>query len=199
MILWAYNIPKQNRAPLQGVIINDMSSKIEKALRQLLRCIDAFTSGSGKALSWLCVAMAMITTFIVVLRYGFNTGSILAQEAVVYLHGCLFLLGAAYTLQRGGHVRVDVFYRSFSERTKAWVNSIGGLLFLLPLCAFILLGSWEYVLSSWSMREVSPEPGGIPAVFLLKSLIPLAAFTLALQGIAEVSRSLLVLIDARDA
>ncbi|MDZ7783366.1 MAG: TRAP transporter small permease subunit [Halioglobus sp.] len=164
-------------------------------LHALVRYIDAFTDRCGRLLAWLALAMALLTALIVVLRYGFSIGFVPGQEAVTYMHGTLFLLGAAYALKTGAHVRVDIFYREFSERTRAWVNSLGGIVFLLPLCAFIVASSWDYVAESWSMRESSPEPGGIPAVFLLKTLIPLAAINLALQGIAEVLRNALSLTE----
>jgi len=91
---------------------------------------------------------------------------------------------------------VDIFYRNFGDRTKAWINSLGGIVFLLPLCAFIAGSSWNYVAESWAMRETSPEPGGIPAVFILKTLIPAAAINLALQGAADVLRNALFLAGA---
>jgi TRAP-type mannitol/chloroaromatic compound transport system permease small subunit len=164
-------------------------------LHTMVRSIDAFTDLSGRILAWLCLAMAAVTAAIVFMRYGFNIGSIAAQEAVTYMHGSLFMLGAAYTLKVGGQVRVDIFYQHFSVRTKAWVNSLGGIIFLLPLCAFILGVSWNYVAESWAILESSPEPGGIPAVFLLKSLIPLMAINLFCQGLAEVVRSALILVE----
>jgi TRAP-type mannitol/chloroaromatic compound transport system permease small subunit len=164
-------------------------------LHTMVRSIDAFTDFSGRILAWLCLAMAAVTAAIVLMRYGFNIGSIAAQEAVTYMHGSLFMLGAAYTLKVDGQVRVDIFYQHFSVRTKAWVNSLGGIIFLLPLCAFILGVSWNYVAESWAILERSPEPGGIPAVFLLKSLIPLMAINLFCQGIAEVARSALILVE----
>jgi len=164
-------------------------------LHFLVRTIDNFTEYSGRILAWLCLAMALLTALIVLLRYGFNIGSIAAQEAVTYMHGSLFMLGAAYTLKVGGHVRVDIFYQHFSARTQAWVNALGGIVFLLPLCAFIIGISWNYVAESWVIMESSPEPGGIPAVFLLKSLIPLMAINLFCQGLAEVLRNALVLVE----
>jgi len=164
-------------------------------LHTIVRSIDAFTEFSGRALAWLCLAMAVVTAGVVFLRYGFNIGSIAAQEAVTYMHGCLFMLGAAYTLKVGGHVRVDIFYQRFSRRGQAWVNSLGGIVFLLPFCAFIFGVSWNYVTESWAILESSPEPGGIPAVFLLKSLIPLMAINLFCQGLAEVLRNALVLVE----
>ena len=163
-------------------------------LRACVHYIDIFTDRCGRLLAWLVLAMALLTTVVVVLRYGFNTGSIMAQEAVTYMHGCLFMLGAAYALKSGAHVRVDIFYRNFSERGRAWVNSLGGIVFLMPLCAFIGVSSWSYVTESWAILETSPEPGGIPAVFLLKSLLPLMAVNLFLQGLAETLRSTLVLV-----
>lgn len=168
------------------------------ALHLCVHYLDAFTDRCGRLLAWLALAMALLTAFIVVKRYGFNSGSILAQESVTYMHGTLFMLGAAYALKSGAHVRVDIFYRDMSQRSRAWVNSLGGIVFLMPLCAFILFSSWNYVSESWIIRESSPEPGGIPAVFLLKSLIPLMAINLFLQGLAETLRSALVLVEVQD-
>jgi TRAP-type mannitol/chloroaromatic compound transport system permease small subunit len=164
-------------------------------LHAYVHYIDLFTDRCGRLLAWLVLGMALLTAVIVVLRYGFSIGSIPAQEAVIYMHGCLFLLGAAYALKTGAHVRVDIFYCKFSPRGQAWINSLGGIVFLLPLCIFILVSSWDYVGESWAMRETSPEPGGIPAVFLLKTLIPVAAINLALQGTAEILRSALILVE----
>ncbi len=163
------------------------------AILTCLHIIDTTTEYSGRLLAWLTLSMALVTALIVVLRYGFGIGSIAAQEAVIYMHGSLFLLGAAYALKVGAHVRVDIFYRNFSTRTRAWVDSLGGIIFLLPLCGFVLISSADYVSTSWMMRETSAEPGGIPAVFLLKSLIPLMAINLALQAVAEVFRNALIL------
>ena len=167
-------------------------------LRTFVQTVDAFTDLCGRLLSWLVLFMAVLTTCVVVLRYGFDIGSIATQETVTYMHGCVFLLGAAYALKKGAHVRVDIFYRYFSARTRAWVDSLGGIVFLLPLCAFILASSWGYVSESWGMRESSAEPGGIPAVFLLKTLIPLMAINLALQGMADILRNALVLVQVED-
>lgn len=164
-------------------------------IHRIVSGIDSFTDRSGRLLAWLALAMALVTAFVVVMRYGFNLGSIMAQEAVTYMHACLFMLGAAYALKAGAHVRVDIFYRNFSPRTRAWIDSLGGIVFLLPLCAFILVSSWDYVAESWAIRETSAEPGGIPAVFLLKSLIPLMAVNLFLQGLAETLRCAARLVE----
>ena len=165
------------------------------SLYALVRSMDKFTDVTGRLLAWLALAMALLTAFIVVMRYGFNSNSIFTQELVTYMHASLFLLGAAYALKVGAHVRVDIFYRGFSDRGKAWVNSLGGIVFLIPVCLFILVSSWDFVTEAWTIRETSSEPGGIPAVYLLKSLIPLMAANLLLQGVAETLRSTLVLVD----
>jgi TRAP-type mannitol/chloroaromatic compound transport system permease small subunit len=161
----------------------------------IYHCIDQLSELSGRVLAWLSLLMMLLLFTVVVLRYVFEIGSIGLQELVTYLHATIFMLGVAYTLKHDGHVRVDIFYRNFSDRAKAWVNSLGSIIFLLPLCIYIFIISWDFVLQSWQIREVSTEPGGIPAVFLLKTLIPLMALNLGLQAIAEILRSILVLSD----
>ncbi len=157
------------------------------------RSLDRIARATGSVAAWLCLAMAGVTGAVVIMRYGFDTGSVALQEAITYLHASVFMLGAALTLQRGGHVRVDIFYRRYSRRTRAWIDSVGTIVFLLPLCVFIGWVSWHYVLQSWSIGETSGDPSGLPAVYLLKSLIPIMAATLIIQGTAEILRNLAVL------
>lgn len=164
----------------------------------LIKSIDYLTEKSGRLLAWLALAMALLTVVVVILRYGFGIGSIAMQELVTYMHAILFMMGIAYTLKSGGHVRVDIFYRKFSPRTRAWVNSVGAIVFMLPLSAFVVGVSWEFVANSWAIREASAEPGGIPAVFLLKTLIPLMAVNIFLQGTAELLRNASALVTHCD-
>jgi len=159
-----------------------------------IQSIDRFTLLSGRLLAWCALAMALLTAATVVLRYGFSTGSIAMQEAVTYLHGSLFMLGVAYALKSGAHVRVDIFYRQFSTRSRAWVDALGGIVFLLPLCVVIVALSWGYVSDAWAIRESSPEPGGIPYLYLLKTLLPLMAINLAMAGVADVLRNAQILV-----
>ena len=166
-----------------------------RSMRNIIRLVDSYTERSGQLLAWLCLAMTLLTCTVVLLRYGFGTGSVAAQEAITYMHATLFMLAAAFTLRRNGHVRVDIFYRRFSARNQAWVNSIGAIVLLLPFSVFILGSSWQFVADAWAVREGSQDPGGIHAVFLLKTLIPLLAINLILQGLAEVFRNTLVLLD----
>ncbi len=168
-------------------------SRKEPIALQILRSLDAVGEWSGRAVAWLTLPMVLVTCTIVLLRYVFHLGWIGLQESVSYLHACVFLIGAAYTLRHEGHVRVDIFYQRFSERGRAWVDLCGALLLLGPVCVFIAWESWDYVVAAWRVREGSPDAGGLPLVYLLKSLIPALAVLLLLQGAASVLRNLLYL------
>lgn len=158
------------------------------------RGIDALNDWCGRTISWLTAAMVLVYVAVVVLRYFFNLGWIAMQESVTYMHAIVFMLGAAYTLKQDGHVRVDIFYRRFSPRGKAWVNLLGTLFLLFPTFGFILWISWEYVAVSWELMESSRETGGLPGVYLIKTLIPVAAALFLLQGAALGVRSLLLIM-----
>lgn len=160
---------------------------------RIILTLDAIGEQVGRAVSWLALAMVVITFTIVVLRYVFDIGWIAMQETVTYLHALVFMLGAAYTLKHDGHVRVDIFYRRLPLRGQAWVDLLGTLLLLLPVSGYIGWASWDYVAASWELREGSHEAGGLPGVFLLKSAIPVMALLMALQGIALAVRSLRIL------
>jgi len=160
-------------------------------LQRLCRGIDCFTEFSGKLISWLTLLLIFVTCAVVVLRYFLGTGSIALQESITYIHATLFMLAMAFTLKRGGHVRVDVFYGKFSPRTQALVDVIGTLLFLIPVSLLILTSSWEYVGNSWAIQETSTESSGIPFVYLLKSLLIVLPITLILQGVCEVIKNAL--------
>jgi len=155
--------------------------------------IDAFTDGFGKRISWLILPMAILMFSVVVFRYGLNLGSIALQESVLYLHALVFMGASAFTLKNDEHVRVDVLYRRMSPVQKAWIDLTGTLLFLFPVCIFITFVSIRYVSSAWAMQETSTEPGGLPGVFLLKSLIFLLSGTLLLQGLSEIIKNILIL------
>lgn len=162
-------------------------------MKRLIRTIDAFSALLGKSAAWLTLAIILLTTYLVVGRYVLRTNSIALQELVVYMHAAVFMLGAAYTLQRDEHVRVDVFYRNAAPRNKAIINIIGTVLFLLPFSAIILWFSWRYAMNSWQVREASSNAGGLPYVYLLKTLIPVFAATLIMQAVAELCRNILIL------
>ncbi|MFT4731416.1 MAG: TRAP-type mannitol/chloroaromatic compound transport system permease small subunit [Gammaproteobacteria bacterium] len=155
--------------------------------------IDMINKKIGEWVSYFTFLMAAVTFAVVVLRYGFNLGWIAMQESVVYLHAAVFLLGSAYTLQHDGHVRVDVFYRGFSEKRKALVNLVGTLFLLLPVMFFITAVSWHYVFESWQTLEGSMESGGIPFLYVLKTFILLFSLTMLLQGVSEAIKQSLIL------
>ena len=137
---------------------------------------------AGHAVSWLTLAMVVLTFTIVVLRYGLNHGRIWLQESVTYLHAMVFMIAAAWAFQADEHVRVDIFYRDRSPRYKAWVNLLGILVLLLPFSLFLLIIGWDYVFASWSAMETSREAGGLPLVYLLKSLILVLPALLLVQS-----------------
>jgi TRAP-type mannitol/chloroaromatic compound transport system permease small subunit len=157
--------------------------------------INRFIDFIGRAVAWLGLVMVLVTLVIVVLRYGFNLGWIWLQESVLYCHAILFMLGCSYALLHDEHVRVDIFYRRFSEKKKALVNILGHLILVWPVCIFILLVSADYVAISWQIKEASQEAGGIPLVYLLKTLIPLLSITLLLQSFAQLIGNYLVLAE----
>lgn len=162
-------------------------------LAGLLTKLDLFSEWTGRAISWLTLAMVLVTFTIVVMRYLFNVGNVALQESVVYMHSFVFLLGAAYTLKHDGHVRVDIFYRPLSEKKKAVINIIGTLFLLMPVSLFILIISWDYVATSWELREGSQEAGGLEYRYLLKSALVLMPILVMIQGVAELIRDVLTL------
>lgn len=162
-------------------------------LSKIAQWINQLNYRMGQMISWLTLILVALVIIVVLSRYLLGIGSIAIQESVAYVHAVIFMLGLAFTLQRGGHVRVDIFYRDFSARRKAIVDLIGTVIFLLPFCGLILFGSWDYVMASWSIKESSSETGGIAAVYLLKTLILFMPITLALQGLAQIIDSVLVL------
>ncbi len=162
-----------------------------RTLDQLARGIDWFTEWTGQIIAWLTLAMMAVTCTVVVMRYFLETGSIALQESVTYMHALVFLLGAAYTLKRGGHVRVDILYQKLTPRSQALIDAVGALLFLIPVSLLILIFSWDYVLNSWAVSETSKETQGLPWVYLLKTLLLIMPVTMLLQGVAEIIKNLL--------
>ena len=161
--------------------------------------IDRISAVLGKASAWLTLFMVVVTCVVVVMRYVFDAGLIWLQESVTWMHAVVFMLGAAYTLEQEDHVRVDVFYRTMSETRRAWVDLLGVLLFLWPLCFLLTWTAFDFVAVSWKLREASRESGGLPypLVPLLKSVLLIMPLTVALQGAALLLRSVETLRDSR--
>ena len=162
-----------------------------------LRGLEGLINAVGTAVSWLALFMVLVTTLVVILRHAFGIGSIPLQEASAYMHSALFLVGGSYALLHDAHVRVDVLYRAWPRRRQAMIDIGGTLFLLLPSCIFMFWVSLDYVRASWRLLEGSPEAGGLPGVFLVKSLIPVSALLLILAGVARLARALLILKASR--
>lgn len=157
--------------------------------------LDRISELSGRLVSWLTLAMVLLTGVIVVMRYVFDSGLIWMQESVTWMHGVVFMLGAAYTLRHEDHVRVDIFYRNMSERRQAIIDLAGVVFFLLPVCAFLAYSAYDFAATSWAIKESSREPGGLPypAISILKSVVVVMPLALGLQGASMALRCIAVL------
>jgi len=166
-------------------------------LERIAKAIDLVNDWIGRGLAWLTLGMVLVTFVVVLLRYVFGIGWTVLQESIVYMHAFVFMGCAGFALVHNGHVRCDIFYGAASARGKALIDIIGTFLFLIPMCVLVFWVSWPYVVASWAVLEGSPEGRmGIPAVFLLKTLIVVFAGLLAVQAVALVLHSALFLAGA---
>jgi TRAP-type mannitol/chloroaromatic compound transport system permease small subunit len=168
------------------------------SLLRVSRGLDRVNDWIGRRVFWLALLLVLLQFAVVVLRYAFGTSFIMMQEGVLYLHATLFMLGCGYTYLHDGHVRVDVFYGEASEKRKAVVDLIGVLVAVIPFCLLVIWISWPFVRRSWAILEGPLFYGGIPAVFLLKSLIPAFAVLILLQAVSILCRCVLVLAGRLD-
>jgi TRAP-type mannitol/chloroaromatic compound transport system permease small subunit len=164
-----------------------------KRLEGFVRIVDAINDWVGRTVAWLTLGCVLTCFAVVVLRYGFNLGFPWLQELYVWQHAAVFMAGAGYTFLHRGHVNVDILYGRLGERGKAWTDILGTLAFLFPWLAIVAVTSAPFVLSSWSIREPSSTADGMPAVYLLKSLLWVFCALLFLQGSALVVRRALFL------
>lgn len=165
------------------------------SIQGFIHGIELFIEKTGRAISWLVVALVILICYDVAMRYLFQQGSVALQELEWHLFALIFLLGGAYTLKHDDHVRVDIFYQSryLSDRGRAWISIIGTVLFLFPFCLLILITSWPFVENAFLYNEGSPDPGGLPYRYLLKSAILIGFAMLMLQGIAEILKNVHIL------
>ena len=162
--------------------------------RILCRWIDTLNIWVGRGVSWVTFLLVIVVFTDVVMRYAFNTSFVFVQELEWHLFAFIFLIGAGNTLLNDGHVRVDIIYQRLSPKGKAWINFIGVLLFLIPGCYLIITTSSKFVCHSWSVMEGSPDPGGIPYRYLIKSCIPVGFILVLLQGISLGIKSFFTII-----
>ena len=164
------------------------------ALGRVAAAVDWSNDWIGRATAWLSITMVVVQFAVVIMRYVFGISSLMMQESIIYMHGILFMVGAGYTLLHDGHVRVDIFYRDASVRRKAMVDMLGSLLLLLPIVYLIFIATLPYVQQSWASLEGSPETSGIPAVYLLKSVILVFCVLLGAQGVSLFLKSLITIM-----
>ncbi|MSU88500.1 TRAP transporter small permease subunit [Rhodobacteraceae bacterium 2CG4] len=162
-------------------------------LGMVAAAISALNAALGAVFAWLSLGIVVVCFSVVVLRYAFATSFVWMQDLYIWLSGAMFTAVGGFALLRDSHVRVDIFYRPASERRKAWVDLIGSVVFLLPFMFVVIAYSWPFVARSWSFAEGSANVGGMPGLFVLKSFILLFAGAVALQGIAMICRSILIL------
>jgi TRAP-type mannitol/chloroaromatic compound transport system permease small subunit len=164
-------------------------------LEQLAGIIDSINEGVGRLVSWVSLGLVVVVSVDVIMRYLFNNSYVFVQELEWHMFAFLFLLGAGYTLLHDQHVRVDLLYQQFSQKTKAWVNLFGVLFFLLPGCYLIISVSIPWVVTAYEIGEISPDPGGIPARYIIKSFVPIGFTFLMLQGVSLGINSLKTIIS----
>ena len=163
--------------------------------------IDLFSEWTGRCVSWLVLLLVLLVGYDVTMRYLFQSGSIALQELQWHLFSIIFLLGAAYTFKHDEHVRLDLLYQSrfMNDYRRAWVNLLGGILFLIPFCILIIICAWPFLLQSYQYVEGSPDPGGLPHRWLLKAAIPLGFILLMLQGLADILKNLKQILTGKQA
>ena len=164
-----------------------------RGLVAFIKLVDSLNERIGQVVSWMTLLMVLITFAVVVLRYVYAVGWVWLQESYVWLHGMVFMFGAGYTLLHNGHVRVDIFYRPNDAQYKAWVDLAGSILLIMPLIIVVFSVSVDYVATSWASLEESREAGGLPGLFLLKSVLLAFCVLIGLQGLSLAGRSFLVL------
>lgn len=167
-------------------------------ISNIIRIIDRFNEWMGRSVSWLTGILMLLVCVDVFARYLLGDTYNWINDLEWHLFSLVFLLGAGYTYKHNKHVRVDLFYTRFSVRDQAWVQLFGGILFLLPWCLVITWFSFEFTRISWMLKETSPNPGGLPARYVIKMAIPLGFTMLGLQGLADVLRAVLVLRQKKD-
>lgn len=169
-----------------------------KFVKSYIKIVDGLSEKLGYLFAWSTLLLVLIVSYDVITRYVFNISSVAIQELEWHLFSIIFLGGAAYTLKKNEHVRVDVIYTLYSKKTQAWINLIGTILLLIPFCLIVIWSSQNFVMMSFTIKETSPDAGGLPARYLLKGFIPLSFFFLLLQGISLAFKSFLTIKDLNE-
>jgi len=163
-------------------------------LENFVNVVDSLSDKIGHLVGWMTTLMVLVVFYDTVMRYAFNVGNVALQELEWHLFSIVFLLGAAYTLKDNGHVRVDILYVSLSKKAKAWIDFLGVFVLLIPFCVMVILSTRGFIMNSWAVREVSPDPGGLPAYYIIKSMIPLGFSLLIVQGLSEAAKNFMIIM-----
>ncbi len=164
-------------------------------MQKIINFLDSVGEKIGVLVSWVAALLAIVIGFDVIIRYIFKFTYVWMIEIEIYLFGMIFLLASGYTFKYEKHVRVDVFYTKLSRKGKAWIDLLGGALLLIPWCYVVIVSSWYYGLSSFMIGEGSPQPGGLPALYVLKFCITLGFVFLLLQGISHMLKSIQIIFN----
>ncbi|MBA3009819.1 MAG: TRAP transporter small permease subunit [Proteobacteria bacterium] len=163
-------------------------------LEKFVNLVDSLSDKIGHLVGWMTTLMVLVVFYDTVMRYAFNQGNVALQELEWHLFSIVFLLGAAYTLKGEGHVRVDILYVNLSKKTRAWIDFLGVFVFLIPFSVMVILATRGFIMNSWAVREVSPDPGGLQAYYIIKSMIPLGFSLLIVQGLSEAAKNFMFIM-----
>ena len=161
-------------------------------LYKLNNFFDKLNKFMGFILSIIMILLIANVFYDVVSRYFFNGGSIAMQEMEWHLFGVMILFGMSYALRGEAHVRVDFLYNRFSLKTKALINIIGTLLFIIPLSIFIIYGSYDFVMDSYTTNEISEDPGGLTHRWIIKAMIPTSFIYLIITAIGYIIQNIVI-------
>lgn len=163
-------------------------------LEGFVNFVDGLSDKIGHFIGWLTTLMVLVVFYDTVMRYVFNEGNVALQELEWHLFAIVFLIGAAYTLKESGHVRVDILYVNLSQKTKAWIDFLGVFILLIPFSIVVILSTKGFIMNSWAIQEVSPDPGGLPARYILKAMIPLGFSLLIVQSLSEAAKNFMIIM-----
>ncbi len=165
------------------------------SIKQVVRICDRINEWIGSFIVAPAVFLFILVIFSnVIMRYVFNTSFVFMAELEWHVFAFIFLMGAGFTLLHDGHVRVDIFYSTMDRKKQAYINFFGVLLFLLPSCYLVLTTTIPWVIVSYKIGEISIDPGGIPARFLLKAILPMGYFLMLIQGVSLFIKSLFIIL-----
>lgn len=165
---------------------------MDNFLSRASQLIDQINEWVGRAVSWLTIILVVLVCFDVITRYFFSNTAAWIMELEWHLFALIFLFGAGYAFKHDKHVRVDLFYAKLSPKDQALVNIIGSFLFLIPWCLLIIYWSYEYALISYNIGETSPDPGGLPARYMIKFCVSIGMVFLLFQGISVLFKNILI-------